>query len=117
MAAAMTIQIFLTALLATVAVMVALQRSTSCVLRLAVLAVVATGLYFVWAPDQTTRLAAALGVGRGADLVLYLWVVITLALIVFLYLKIVQLSRRLTELTRAQALARPQIPADPGGGG
>jgi len=110
----MTIQIFLTALLATVAVMIALQRSTSRVLRLVVLAVVVTGLYFVWAPDQATRLAAALGVGRGADLVLYLWVVITLALIVFLYLKIVQLSRRLTELARAQALSRPQIPADSG---
>ena len=108
----MTIQIFLTTLLATVAVMIALQRSTSRVLRLAVLTVVAAGLYFVWAPEQTTRLAAALGVGRGADLVLYLWVVITLALIVFLYLKIVQLSRRLTELTRTQALSRPQIPAD-----
>jgi hypothetical protein len=114
MAAAVTIQIFLTALLATVAVMVVLQRSTSRFLRIAVLVVVAIGLYFVWAPDQTTRLAAALGVGRGADLVLYLWVVITLALIVFLYLKIVQLSRRLTELTRAQALSRPQNPSESG---
>ncbi|MGB5133006.1 MAG: DUF2304 domain-containing protein [Steroidobacteraceae bacterium] len=107
----MTIQIFLTVLLATVATMVALQRSTSRFLRLAVLSVVLVGLYFVWVPDQTTRLAEALGVGRGADLVLYLWVVITLALIVFLYLKIVQLSRRLTELTRAQALSRPQVPS------
>jgi hypothetical protein len=33
---------------------------------------------------------------------------------VFLYLKIVQLSRRLTELTRAQALSRPQIPGESG---
>jgi len=110
----MTIQIFLTAVLATVVVMIALQRSTALVLRLAVLSVVAIGLYFVWAPEQTTQLAAVLGVGRGADLLLYLWVVITLALIVFLYLKIVQLSRRLTELTRAQALSRPQIPSESG---
>ena len=113
----MTIQIFLTALLATVTVMIALQRSTALVLRIAVLAVVVIGLYFVWVPEQTTRLAAVLGVGRGADLLLYLWVVITLALIVFLYLKIVQLSRRLTELTRAQALSRPQIPSDSGDAG
>ena len=110
----MTIQIFLTVLLLTVAAMVALQRSTSRLLRLTVLAVVVAGLYFVWMPEQTTRLAESLGVGRGADLVLYLWVVITLALIVFLYLKIVQLSRRLTELTRAQALSRPQIPSESG---
>ena len=110
----MTIQIFLTVLLAAVAAMVALQRATSRWLRLAVLSVVLLGLYFVWVPEQTTRLAEALGVGRGADLVLYLWVVITLALIVFLYLKIVQLSRKLTELTRAQALSRPQIPSESG---
>ena len=110
----MTIQIFLTVLLAGVAAMVALQRSASRLLRLAVLAVVAMGLVFVWVPEQTTRLAESLGVGRGADLVLYLWVVITLALIVFLYLKIVQLSRRLTELTRALALTRPETPSGPG---
>ena len=110
----MTIQIFLTVPLVAVAAMVALQRSTSRLLRLAVLAVVVAGLYFVWMPEQTTRLAESLGVGRGADLVLYLWVVITLALIVFLYLKIVQLSRRLTELTRALALTRPETPSDPG---
>ena len=110
----MTIQIFLTVLLLTVAAMVALQRSTSRLLRIAVLAVVVAGLYFVWMPEQTTRVAESLGVGRGADLVLYLWVVITLALIVFLYLKIVQLSRRLTELTRALALTRPERPSSPG---
>jgi small membrane protein len=114
MAAAMTIQIFLTGVLAIVGTMVALQRTTSRLLRLAVLVVVGVGLYFVWVPDQTTQLAAALGVGRGADLVLYVWVVITLALIVFLYLKIVQLSRRLTELTRAQALSRPELPSKSG---
>ena len=110
----MTIQIFLTVLLAAVAAMVALQRSTSRLLRLAVLSIVTVGLFFVWVPEQTTRLAEALGVGRGADLVLYLWVVITLALIVFLYLKIVQLSRKLTELTRALALTRPETPSGPG---
>ena len=110
----MIIQIFLTVLLVAVAAMVGLQTATRRLLRLAVLAVVATGLYFVWVPDQATRLATALGVGRGADLVLYLWVVITLALIVFLYLRIVRLSRKLTELTRALALARPQAPAESG---
>jgi hypothetical protein len=114
MAAAMTIQIFLTVLLVAVAAMVGLQTATLRALRLAVIAVVAIGVYFVWMPEQATRLAGALGVGRGADLVLYLWVVLTLALIVFLYLKIVRLSRKLTELTRALALARPQAPAETG---
>jgi hypothetical protein len=114
MVIAMTIQLFLTVLLAAVAVIVALQRSTSLLLRLAVLSVVTTGVFFVWLPEQTTRLALTLGVGRGADLLLYLWVVITLALIVLLYLKIVQLSRKITELTRALALTRPETPSGPG---
>ena len=110
----MMIQIFLSALLAVVAAMIALQRTTSRLVRISVLIVIAVGAYFVWAPEQSNRLAESLGVGRGADLVLYLWVVITLALIVFLYLKIVRLSRKLTQLTRAVALAHPQTPDDTG---
>jgi hypothetical protein len=48
------------------------------------------------------------GVVRGADLILYLWVVISVALIVFLYLKLAALSRRLTQLARAVALGHPR---------
>ena len=36
------------------------------------------GIYFVLLPEQTSKLAHAVGVGRGADLVLYCWLVITL---------------------------------------
>ncbi len=111
----MIIQIVLTGLLAAVGFAIAVQRTTSHLLRFAVLAVVAAGLYFVWQPEQTTRLAEFLGVGRGADLLLYVWVVITLALIVFLYLRILLLARRLTELTRALALLRPQAPDEAAG--
>lgn len=106
----MMIQLFLSVLLAGVALMIGLQRTTSRLVRVAVLVVIGLGVYFVWAPNETTRLAALLGVGRGADLVLYLWVVITLALIVLLYLKIVRLSRKVTQLTRAAALADPKQP-------
>ena len=48
---------------------------------------IAAGAFFVWAPEQTTVISRAVGVGRGADLVLYLWVVISLALMLVLYLK------------------------------
>jgi hypothetical protein len=106
----MTIQVFLTALLAAVAVMTALQRTTSRLLRVAVLAVIAFGIYLVWFPDEANQLAWLVGVGRGADLILYLWVIITLALIVFLYLKILALSRRVTLLTRSIALSQPRLP-------
>jgi small membrane protein len=72
--------------------------------------VVATGSFFVWVPDRTTEIAAALGVGRGADLILYLWVVLTLAVILVLYLKVIQLARRITVLTRALAIAHAREP-------
>ena len=106
----MTIQLFLTAMLGLVAVLVGAQQTTSRLVRLSILAVLAVGMFLVWAPETTNRLAGALGVGRGADLMLYLWVVITLALILFLYLKILRLGRRITRLTRALALAHPMKP-------
>jgi len=110
----MTIQVFLTALLLGVAALVAVQRTTSRFVQFAVLATIAAGGYFVWAPEQANVLAQAVGVGRGADLLFYLWVVITLALVLFMYMKIQRLSRRVTRLTRAIALAHPQSPGEPG---
>jgi len=106
----MIIQIFLSALLLGVGVLAATQRTTSRMLRVTMLAVVATGAFLVWVPKATNRMAEIFGVGRGADLILYVWVVITLALIVFLYLRVAHLSRKLTQLARAVALARPVFP-------
>jgi len=110
MAAEMMIQLFLTALLMAIGFSIALQRSTSRLVRLAILAVVAGGGFFVWVPNQTTAIAELVGVGRGADLMLYLWVVITLALILFLYLKMIRMGRKITQLTRAIALMHVKEP-------
>jgi small membrane protein len=106
----MMIQVFLTALLAAIAVLVALQRTTSSLVRVLILVFITVGGVFVWIPDETTVLAESLGVGRGADLVLYLWVVITFGVILVLYLNVLQMSRRITELTRAIALAQATRP-------
>ena len=106
----MTIQLVLSVMLVGVAVLIALQRTTARLLRLGVLAVVALGGFFVWVPEATNRVAETFGVGRGADLILYVWVVITLALIVILFLKVTQLSRKLTHLARAIALGNPKLP-------
>ena len=112
----MVIQVVLSALLAGVAALVAIQRTTSRLLRAAVLSVVGLGAFFVWVPEATNRIAEMFGVGRGADLILYTWVVITLALIVFLYLKVARLSRRLTLLARAVALEHPRHARQDAGG-
>jgi hypothetical protein len=114
MAAAVMIQFFLTVLLGGIALLVALQRETSRLVRASILTVIGVGGVFVWSPEQTNVMAETLGVGRGADLVLYLWVVITLALILVLYLKVIRMGRTITQLTRGLALAHPTRPDEVG---
>jgi len=67
------------------------------------------GLYLVWAPEQTTALAAFVGIGRGVDLILYLWVCISLNLLLSLHLKQRLQQETITKLARAMALAHPVI--------
>jgi small membrane protein len=106
----MIIQFFLTALLVGVGILIALQRITSRFLRITMLLALGTGMVFVWVPDETTSIAATLGVGRGADLILYVWVILTLALILVLYLKVISMGRKITLLTRAIAVTNARIP-------
>src|SRR5262245_64158719 len=47
-----------------------------------------TGLYFVWVPVHATWLAELVGIGRGVDLVLYLWVVISMIVLMNLHLQL-----------------------------
>jgi hypothetical protein len=105
------IQIFLTVFLVGIALVFSVQQATSRLVRAIILAVVGAGLFFVWAPEQTTVVSRAVGVGRGADLVLYVWVVISLALMLVLYLKIVQMGRKVTQLARALALSQARTAA------
>ncbi|HZQ54741.1 MAG TPA: DUF2304 domain-containing protein [Bryobacteraceae bacterium] len=55
-------------------------------------------------PGITSDLANALGVGRGADLLLYLGLLAGIHSFLLLYLKERRLDRRITELTRAIAI-------------
>jgi len=59
---------------------------------------------------QTNELAGWMGVGRGADLVFYCWIVISLIVSVNLYFKIQSLQEVATELTRELALRAPHEP-------
>jgi hypothetical protein len=36
--------------------------------------VATAGLYFVWVPEHSTQLAELVGIGRGVDLILYIWI-------------------------------------------
>lgn len=64
----------------------------------------AAGLYFVWMPDHLSAVAHAMGVGRGTDLLLYLWVSLTMLAFAGLVLELRHLRRQLTLLARELAL-------------
>jgi small membrane protein len=63
------------------------------------------GLYFVWFPSHSTQLAELVGIGRGADLILYIWVCISLVILLNLHLKLRTQHELITALARAIALA------------
>jgi hypothetical protein len=111
----MIAQIVLTVLLAGVLLYAGHERRRSPVVGwLSIVAAVA-GLYFTWVPEDATALARWGGVGRGVDLVLYIWVCITLIVLLNLHLKLRAQMELVTELARSIALsdARSQAMREP----
>lgn len=78
--------------------------------------VVLAGVVSVLFPDLLTRLARTVGVGRGADLLLYVLVVTFLLTTVVLFRRIGTLERRYAELARSVALATATPPDRPDDG-
>ena len=92
-------------------------RRSPVVAILSVLAATA-GLYFVWFPAHSTRLAELVGIGRGVDLVIYVWVCISLLVLLNLHLKLRTQMEAVTTLARQIALAdarreHPRSAAEP----
>ena len=75
------------------------------------------GMYLVWIPAHATALAETAGVGRGVDLILYIWVVISLLLFLNLHLKGGHHCQRLPRGGRERGslrLVRPGPGSSPG---
>jgi hypothetical protein len=70
------------------------------------------GMYLVWIPAHATVLAEMVGVGRGVDLILYIWVVISLLLFLNLHLKLRAQLDLITTLARAVTIANASRPSD-----
>ena len=77
-------------------------------IRLSLYAVICAGLFFVWSPDQSTAIANHLGVGRGVDLIYYIWIVLSLAVFVNIHLKLRENTSLVTQLARQIAIAEAQ---------
>ena len=86
-------------------------RRSPAVGLIAVLAAVG-GLYFVWVPSHATRLAEFAGIGRGVDLVIYTWVVISLLVLLNIHLKLRAQMELITDLARELAIANARQCSD-----
>lgn len=101
------VQLILTSVIAGVMVYVAIRwrRGEITAFQLAVWEVFwGAGILFVLFPDSATTIANRVGVGRGADLILYVSIVTLFYGLFRLIVKIERLNRDLTELVRQKAL-------------
>jgi small membrane protein len=106
------IKILLTVGLVTFLVYGTSQRDKSWFVFYGTLAITAIGSFFIWAPEQANNLAYLLGVGRGADLVLYCWILTSLIVALNLHLLIRANLQLTTELARQLALSHPLKPPE-----
>ncbi len=100
----MIAQLILTAMLAGIVLYAWAQYRQSPVVGSLASGAALVGIYFVWIPSQASELAALAGIGRGVDLVLYLWVVISLLVILNLHLKLTSQLELITVLARQFAI-------------
>ena len=80
------------------------QQASTRLLRMAMLLLVSLGVVLVWFPDITMSVARRVGVGRGTDLITYLWIVISIIFILILHLRINRLNTTITDLARGVSL-------------
>jgi hypothetical protein len=100
----MTAQIVLSILMGGVLLYAGNERRRSPVVAWLSIGAAIAGLYFIWMPEHATYLAHWTGVGRGVDLVIYLWVGITLIVLLNLHLKLRTQMELVTVLARTIAL-------------
>jgi hypothetical protein len=98
------IQIVLITAVVLVAIYFFVRLHNSILDFLLLLAMVTSALVFIFLPDLTNTIAHRLGVGRGADLIFYLSIVIFWFVIIKLYVRIRKLEKIVTDVVRKDAL-------------
>ena len=68
-----------------------------------------TGMIFVAFPALTNRLAHAMGVGRGADMIFYLSIVFFSFILLKLYARIRKLEMMINTLVRENSIANAKV--------
>lgn len=108
----MIAQLILIALLSGVLLYAWSQYSRSPVVGLLSLVTSVVGLYLVCMPSHATKLAEWTGIGRGVDLIIYTWMVISLVVLLNLHLKIRAQLELITQLARAVAISNAILPSN-----
>ena len=85
------------------------SASQQAIRRLFIIVALAAGFFAVLFPSYTNVVASYLGIGRGADLLLYTFVVFTLFYVVHQYRRQLWQEKVTTDLARALTLARAEI--------
>jgi small membrane protein len=105
----MIIRILLLAGLASIGWLVFLRRNKLPFHIVTVFGLLIAGAIAVVAPETADNLAHFVGVGRGADFVMYVSIVAIFFVLVHYYTKFVELQRQLTTVTREVAILRAEV--------
>lgn len=108
----MGIKILLTLALLSYFAYAQFQRSTSGIVGALTAISSLVGLVLVWNPELSTIVANAAGVGRGADLIFYVFIAAAGFISLYLHLRIETSNRMITDLARAAALSNPRSSAE-----
>jgi hypothetical protein len=105
----MLIRILLLIGLAATGWLIFLRRNRLPIHIMTVFVLIAAAAVAIVFPDITQDAADLVGVGRGADLVLYISIVAVLFVLLHYYTKFVELQRQLTQMAREVAIMRAEV--------
>lgn len=108
----MIAQLILSTLLAAILLYAWTEYRRSPAVAILTVLVATAGVYFVWVPEHSTLLAELVGIGRGVDLMLYIWVCLSLIVLLNLHLKLRTQMELITTLAREIAIADAKPPKD-----
>ncbi|MBS1121806.1 MAG: hypothetical protein H6Q90_4034 [Deltaproteobacteria bacterium] len=109
----MIIRILLLSGLAAIGWLVFLRRNRLPVHIFTVFVMLGAGAVAVVFPESTNDIAHFVGVGRGADLITYVFGVVVLFVLLHYYTKFVELQRQLTDVVRELAILRSELERTP----
>jgi hypothetical protein len=108
----MIAQLILSTLLTAVLVYAWAEYRRSPAVAILTILIATAGIYFIWVPEHSTQLAELVGIGRGVDLILYIWVCLSLVVLLNLHLKLRTHMELITTLARKLAIAEALPPKE-----